>query len=88
MWERTVENTAIRHGPLCSVFPLLPLLKPVGQAWGSVGWMCVRIEGRQNSLWEVAGGLVTIQWTSAGFRRLGWAGMGPVVEGSSSGLEI
>lgn len=66
MWERTVENRVIRQGPLHSGFPLLL----VGQAWGSVGWMCVRIEGRLNSLWEVAGWLVTILWTSD-VRRLG-----------------
>lgn len=83
MWERLVENRAMGYGPLRSVFPLLPLLKPVGQAWRSVGWICVRIEGRQNSLWEVIGGLVAVLWTSAGFRRLGWTGVGLVVEGSS-----
>lgn len=73
---------------LRGVFPLMPLLKPVGQAWGSVGWMYVRIEGRQGSPWEVADGLVTILWTSAGFRRLEWTRVMLVVEYSSSGLEI
>lgn len=48
--------------PLLSFFLMLPLFKPVCQALGSVGWICVRIEGRQDGLWEMTGGLVTSSW--------------------------
>lgn len=41
--------------------------------------MGMMTKGRQDSLWEVADGPVTVLWTSAGFI-LGRAGVGPVGE--------
>lgn len=61
MWERRVENGAIKLCPLLSFFLMLPLLSQLARLGGGIcGLVCVRTEGRRNNLWEVTGGLVIL----------------------------
>lgn len=62
MWERRAETGAGQLRPLLSFFLMLLRFKPASPALGSVGWICVRIEGRGDSLWEMTGALVTLPW--------------------------
>lgn len=51
MWEWRVENGAIELCPLLSFFLMLPFLSQLARlGGGSVGWICIAIEGRWDSL--------------------------------------